>query len=501
MRDKKRVIIIGSGLGGLTCGVFLAKNGYSVTVLEQGHQIGGCLQCFSRHGAKFETGMHFIGSASENQTLGKLFRYMEIADRVRLSPLDAAAYDIVEIGGDCFNCASGREPFIEQMAQYFPRERDNLVNYYDTVEKVATASSIHSLRYAESDQAVNTEYQLRSIDDVIESTVSDQLLANVLVGNLSLYAAQRGKTPFATHAFIRDFYGQSAYRVVGGSDTVAVALREVIERYGGQVLTNSKATHIVCDESRATAVEVNGERLLSADVVISDMHPKRTLDILDSPLIRPAFRRRIAAMPQTVGVFSVYIHFKENTVPYLNSNYYAYNGTTPWGCETYDDDTWPKGFLYMHHCHEANARYARAGVVLSYMAYDEVARWAGTTVGHRGRDYETFKRRKAERLLVELERRWPGIVTNIEHYYTSTPLTYQDYTGTERGSMYGVAKDIGLGVAGRIPQRTKVPNVLLTGQNINSHGMLGVMVGTIVTCSELLTAKTIYEQITAANEK
>ena len=51
MRQKK-VVVIGSGLGGLSTGVILAKNGYQVTVLEQGQQIGGCLQCFSRYGAK-----------------------------------------------------------------------------------------------------------------------------------------------------------------------------------------------------------------------------------------------------------------------------------------------------------------------------------------------------------------------------------------------------------------------------------------------------------------
>ena len=66
--------------------------------------------------------------------------------------------------------------------------------------------------------------------------------------------------------------------------------------------------------------------------------------------------------------------------------------------------------------------------------------------------------------------------------------------------MYGNAKDISLGAACRVPQRTRVPNVYLTGQNINSHGMLGVLVGTIVTCSEFLTARTIYEQIKEASK-
>ena len=95
---------------------------------------------------------------------------------------------------------------------------------------------------------------------------------------------------------------------------------------------------------------------------------------------------------------------------------------------------------------------------------------------------------------------WALKKEQIQQYYTSTPLTYLDYTGTAEGSMYGNAKDINMGAACRVPQRTKIPNVYLTGQNINSHGMLGVLVGTIVTCSEFLTAKTIYTQIKEANE-
>ena len=65
--------------------------------------------------------------------------------------------------------------------------------------------------------------------------------------------------------------------------------------------------------------------------------------------------------------------------------------------------------------------------------------------------------------------------------------------------MYGIAKDVSLGVACRVPHRTKVPNVLQTGQNINSHGILGVLVGTVVTCSELLTSERIFNDIIKAN--
>ena len=97
MNDGKKCVIIGSGLGGLSTGVILARHGYRVTVLEQGRRIGGCLQCFERRGARFETGMHFIGSALPGQTLYRLMRYLGIAD-IPLSPLDTTGYDIIRLG-------------------------------------------------------------------------------------------------------------------------------------------------------------------------------------------------------------------------------------------------------------------------------------------------------------------------------------------------------------------------------------------------------------------
>ena len=66
--------------------------------------------------------------------------------------------------------------------------------------------------------------------------------------------------------------------------------------------------------------------------------------------------------------------------------------------------------------------------------------------------------------------------------------------------MYGIAKDVRMGAACRVPHRTRIPNLLLTGQNINSHGMLGVIVGSIVSTGEILKPETIYKQILEASE-
>lgn len=494
-----KVVIIGSGLGGLSCGYILQRNGYDVTILEQGIQIGGCLQCFQRRGAKFETGMHYIGSAAEGQSIDMMMRYLELDKSVKLEALDSSAYNTVNLAGREFRFPNGREAFIEQFTEYFPNERQALERYMDIVEGIALASTLGSLTSESRDNTIDSEYFTRSMDSVLDELFEDDMLKSALAGDIPLYAAEAGKTPFSQHAFIMNFYNKSAFRVIGGSDSIAHSLASSIRERGGKVLTKKQVVKIECDERQATAVVTADGTLFAADYIISTVHPNRLLEMLDTKLIRPAFRSRIQNIPQTVSGFVVYVQFKDKSMPYMNTNYFGYRDTTPWGCENYSSENWPKGFLYMHMCHQANAEWAQSGVIISYMRMEDVAQWSGTSIGRRGQEYEAFKREHAERLIAEVDRLRPGFASSIEHYYTSTPLTYQDYTGTEGGSLYGVVKDITLGAAGRVPYRTKIPNLLLAGQNVNSHGFLGVIVGSIVTCSELVEPQQIYKQIKEAN--
>lgn len=129
------------------------------------------------------------------------------------------------------------------------------------------------------------------------------------------------------------------------------------------------------------------------------------------------------------------------------------------------------------------------------MNYDEVRRWEGTCVGHRGEDYETFKQKKAELLIDALEEEIPDIRYYIEDYYTSTPLTYYDYTGIPDGAMFGIGKNVQTIGLNSISCRTSIPNLLLCGQSITSHGMFGVIAGSFIACSEILSKETIFSQL------
>ena len=493
----KKCVIIGSGLGGLACGCILAKNGYEVTVLEQGAQIGGCLQCFRRGDALFETGMHYIGSAEPGQVLYTFLHYLGVDQKIQLSKLNPKGYDVISFKGQHYLMANGKEAFVETLAQQFPQSREELSRYYDLVKQVASSWAMHSLR-KDVDLNVNAEYQMRSVNEVIDSLITDPTLREVLAGIVPLYAGEKDHTPFYVHALIADSYDQSASRIVGGSSVVADALADAIRERGGQVLVKRMACQIECDDKQATAVITSDGERYAADLVISAIHPAKTMQMVQSRLIRPAYRQRIIEGRNSTSAFTVYLKFRKDSVPYMDHNFYYYRGDSVWGCEQYDEASWPKFLLYMHFCQEANPVYATTGEILTYMTMDEVRQWEGTHVGRRGESYEAFKQKKAEAAIAALEEEMPGLSEKIEAYYTSTPLTYIDYTGVPEGALYGMMKDVDLLGSAGVTSRTRVPNLLLSGQSITLHGMMGVLAGSMVTCSEVLTMEEIISQLNQA---
>ena len=353
---------------------------------------------------------------------------------------------------------------------------------------------MHTLN-KDADIATFAKYQTVSVGEVIDSVVSDPTLRQVLAGISPLYAGEKDVTPFYVHALIADFYNQSSFRIVGGSSTMTDAMVGSIRSNGGKVLTRRKVERIECNNEGVTAVITTDGECLPADVVVSAIHPANTIKLVDSHLLRPAYRRRLEHARNTTSAFTLYLKFRKNRVKYLNHNMFYYRGDSVWDCQRYDDVAWPKFMLYMHFCHKENPEFAETAEVLTYMDYRETEQWAETRIGQRGESYGQFKKMKAERILDALEQEMPGIHDDIEEYYTSTPLTWRDYTGVPEGAMYGTAKDVNLVGAGCISPRTNIPNLLLAGQCVTLHGMLGVLAGSLMTCSELLTADVLFSQL------
>lgn len=492
---KYDVVIIGSGLGGLVCGYILSKFGYKVAILEQHTQIGGCLQTFRRSGVTFDTGMHYVGSLDKGQVLHTYFSYLGLLPNVPVRKLNEAGFDTISLPQGEYKIPMGFSNFVDGLSAQFPTERHNIETYIHRIREVASESPLYNIQEINEQVFLNPHSVKSGASEFIKETTPNSILQNVLLGNVPLYAGQRDKTPLYIHALIHNFYIQSAYRLVDGSDSISNSLAASIQAHGGEIYTKSKVVKIHCDSEKAVSAELaNGEKVF-AQHFISNMHPQATLATLDTPLIRKAYRERVQNLENTISNFTVYIVFKKKTVPYLNTNYYRYNTADVWQCNDYTTDTWPMNFLYMHQAPHDNGNFAEGSLLIAYMRYEEVAHWEHTSIGKRGDDYKTFKQEKSEKLLAALEKSFPGIRANIESYSSSTPLTYRDYTGTKDGSMYGVVRDKNFPTQTLVSQRTRIPNLYMTGQNINSHGILGVTIGSVITCSEFLGINTIIKDI------
>ena len=145
-----------------------------------------------------------------------------------------------------------------------------------------------------------------------------------------------------------------------------------------------------------------------------------------------------------------------------------------------------------------NDKFAESGIILAKMEFDDVINLKNTTVEKRGDYYKKFKTAKAEQMIAKMEQYFPNFKQNIDKYYTSTPLTYRDYTGTKNGSAYGVIKNSNEPYNVILPV-TKIPNFYFAGQNINVHGVHGVTISAVITCSLLLGKKYLINKIRTQN--
>jgi all-trans-retinol 13,14-reductase len=292
------------------------------------------------------------------------------------------------------------------------------------------------------------------------------------------------------HSFI-----ESAWRIVDGSHQLVDVLKSSFQSNGGSLLMGSKAIKLSGDKEAIRGVLLENGNYIEGKYFIAGMHPDQVLGMVEPGTIRPAFSSRIRGLDDTMGMFTVYLVFRKNSFPYMNHNFYHFNQDNTWVASDYRVSQWPQNYLFMNTATTGSATYAESGSVITYMNFNELQKWEHTFTGDRGDDYLAFKEARAEKLLDALEKQFPGIRKTIAAWYTSTPLTWRDYTGTRAGSAYGILKDYNRPLESMIMPRTKIRNLLLTGQNTNVHGILGVTISSVVTCSELIDSRYLIQKI------
>lgn len=498
--NKYDAVIIGSGMGGLACATILAKEGRTVCVIEKNKQIGGTLQTYARDKVIFDSGVHYVGGLDKGQNLYQLFKYLGIMDKLKLRKLDEDGFDAVSFADDpkVYRYAQGYDRFIKTMLEDFPGEEIAIRKYCDAIKEVCQKFPLYNLRSGGfSDKVDALETDTKSF---IEGLTNNKKLQNVLGGTNLLYAGQPDKTPFYVHALVINSYIESAYRFVDGGSQIGRYLAKEITTRGGVILRDTKVVRIVEEGGIIQYVELqNGEKIYG-DTFISNIHPQKTLELTETDAIKKAYRNRIKSLENSVSTFCINVVMKKDTFKYLNYNYYCFTEEDAWSAIQYTADNWPNGFALFFTSSSKTKEYADGVTLMAYMRFDEVKQWEHTfnTVSEeedRGEDYNKFKQEKAEILFDDVEKKFPGFRDCIKSYYVATPLSWRDYIGNDDGSLYGIVKDYREPMKTFISPRTKIPNLYLTGQNLNMHGILGVTVGSIVTCADIFGIDYLLEKI------
>jgi all-trans-retinol 13,14-reductase len=331
--------------------------------------------------------------------------------------------------------------------------------------------------------------------DYIRSVISEPRLQNILAGNNLMYAGNENTTPLLIHSLITNSFIESAWRVLDGSHNLINALVDSVKATGGKLLTNSNAVRFIPQNNLINSIELSSGERIEGKYFISNTHPAQVLSMARDMKMTGAYSYRINNLEDTPGIFTVYLVFKKKTFPYFNYNFHHYNQENVWAAGSYDLSKWPNTYVFMPNATSASTDYADGASVLTYMNMGELSEWRNTVTGNRGEAYDEFKKMRSMRLLDSVDKQFPGIKSCVEAYYSSTPLTWRDYTGTREGSAFGLVKDFHKPMESVVLPRTKIPNLFLTGQNTNLHGVLGVTISSVNACGQILGTDYLINKI------
>lgn len=477
-------------MGGLFTGALLARNGLKVTVLEQNNIVGGGLQTFRRHGRTFDAGMHIIGGMQPGGNVARICRYLGIYQDLKAvhEPIIDTIHYVAD--GLSLSLPRGKDKFCDYLCGMFAASADDIKRYLDRIYALGDEVGLFHLRESEDHMQMHSDEFFMPASDFIARYISEPVLQDVMAFVSPMYGGIRGVTPAYIHAIITILYIEGQGKFVGGAQQLTDALCSVIKRAGGTIITGCKVTDFKMENGRVASVSDATANSYSADVYISSVHPQALMKMVPEGTFKRAFVNRIMSLPNTYSAFQGFFIMKPGTFPYLpGANFLIESHKDTWNISQ-PSGNWPEGLMYI-----TPAGVPDTVVVNAVMSFDEVRRWQDSSLLNRPDEYKAWKKSKLDAMVRRMETVHPGFAENIAYAEASSPLTIRDYFGVPQGSLYGFSRDAANIIASQLQTFTRVPNLLLTGQCINLHGLCGVPLTAVMTAEAILGRNSIIKAI------
>ncbi len=495
MNNHFDVIIIGSGIGGLTTAVLLSKIfNKKVLVVEKHFVPGGQTHDFIRthNGQKFrwDVGIHYIGDLKKGYFGRKIFDFIT---ENKLDWQKMPDYFERFIYPDfSFHQIDDPKKFQAKLIKLFPEEASAIKHYFEDVKLAAKwyQSKISShlmpkilyklINLFKKDQS---KLALHTTQQYLDTHFNNDKLKALLASTWGDYGLPPDKSAFVMHSLVVKSYLYGGYYPVGGAGKIAKSMIPIIERNGGAVITSTSVNQILIEKNRAVGVitqKANTKKSFYADTIISDAGAYYTYLKLVPESVAIPFRDEIKQAMGSLSTLTLHIGFKENPVKL------GVKGENIWIFDDYNHNKIFEKSMQKLEIHSAFVSFPslkdknaqdHTAEIITFTNYDLFQKWKDTTWLKRSEDYKILKEKLSMKMLDFVTQQFPGFKDLVSFYDLATPLTMEFFTNWEKGSFYGVPPTPRRFQYKWINPKTPVKNLYLTGTDAATLGVFGALMG------------------------
>lgn len=503
-------LIIGSGIGGLTIGNWLAAAGKKVAIFEKHYRPGGLTHTFKRKdGLQWDVGVHYMGNLAEGEGLQKLFDFL-FDKKVKWNYM-GSVYDQVRIGEKIFNFKAGKDAFIEELVSSFPEERQTLASYLKIIEKCNKKAQwffaekafnrFFSKYYGWLLKRGFNKYAQKSTQEVLDEISDNKMLKAVLSAQCGNYGLTPGKSSFVAHALIVGHFLNGGYYPEGGSDVMAEAAIEKLKKNNGRVYINSGVEEIIVQNNRVEGVVINGQKVICKNV-ISNVGIHNTNHLLTET---NKLYHQSKLTPST-GHFCLYVGLDGNADELGLPKHNIWSFESPVFDDIFDHstiDSIADKFAYISFPSAKDQDWIKEHPntstiqIVTMAKYEWIEKYKDEPWMNRSEEYNQIKERIAKQLIEKVHEMYPSTRGKVIYQELSTPLSTKKFTSYQSGEIYGVAHDKERFNSKLLRPRTKIKGLYMVGQDITVVGVAGAMMSGLICACVILKFKvgSVFKQV------
>ena len=474
-KTKYDAVIIGAGLGGLTCGALLAKSGLKTLIIEQHSIPGGYCTSFKRKGFIFDSAVHFTEGLGEGGRFHQILKDLGVEKEIEVYRLDPL-YRVL-FGDESFSVPADLNKYISMLSKKFPKEEKGISDLFKSVkrlqeesEKLPTPLHIRNVLFHPLKYRLILKYYNKTFADMLADFIKDEKLRSIISSGWpypGLPPSKLSALQMAGFLYSAHFEGHNYLK--GGTQVLANTLVKALRKYGGELQLGTKVTKILIENNTATGVETAKGNKISAKYVVSNADARQTfLSLIGSDKLPSKFMNRLEQMEPSISFLQVFLGVDLNLrekgiieheiICYPSFDHdYAYNSCMQGKIE--------EGFgVCIPTVLDPSLAPENKHVIslICPIPYDFKENW-GTENGERGSSYEKLKNEAMHRLIKTAERVIPELSEHIVFSEAATPLTLERYTANYKGAAYGWAHTPGQSGLSRLQPNTPIKNLYLAG--------------------------------------